>query len=284
MPKSYVDGVTFSNKNNNTAKNYGLSKIRQFNDSGTISIYFIRRIRLGKLDGRGLVWVPLCTSSQDRQDFPLIQPAQKGKETMHIYFNRSLVIDACMSIKNILRLKCGFEWKGQIFQNFIVSFVKPPQVLNQDEKMNQFDNVIEVDSIHWVCVFPKNVSHVDHPVECFDVFRGYPWQLYRRLLDDAHNSLLLTTYHWRGLDRPQLSNSQRGNLQMIGLHQSNQASNNMGKVSGTINHHYWVEKAINTPLIQQTAALSSALSEHAVDIRKNNSGQVIIGLLKKVTM
>ena len=55
----------------------------------------------------------------------------------------------------------------------------------------------------------------------------------------------------------------------------------MGEVSGTINHHYQVESITNSTLVQQTAAISNALTEQAIDVQ-NNSGQIIIGLLKKV--
>ena len=44
IPKSYVNRVTFSNKKSNTAKNCGLSKLGQFNDSCTLSIYCLRRV------------------------------------------------------------------------------------------------------------------------------------------------------------------------------------------------------------------------------------------------
>ena len=296
-PKSYVDGVTFSNNNNNTAKNCGLAKLRQFD--GTLSIYCLRRVRLGKFDGRGLVWVPLVTASQHRQEFALIKPAQKEKfdadllkrkpsdrymrpEVFRKHMEQMVEESGTGSIRNCLGLKCGFEWKQKTFQNIIVSFVQPSESLNQDKKMNEFDKVVEGDTIHWLCVLPKNVSDVDHPVECFPIFRGYPWP-YERILDEAHNTLLTSTYHGRGQIRSQLGYSQRGNGRMVGIRQSNQASSNMGEVSGTINHHYWVESTTNTSLVQQTAAISNALTEQAIDVQ-NNSGQIIIGLLKLVIM
>ena len=76
-------------------------------------------------------------------------------------------------IRKYLRLKCGFEWKGLIFQNFIVSFVQPIQAINLDAKNNQFDPVTDGDSIHWVCVLPRNVSDINHPVKCFTIFRCF---------------------------------------------------------------------------------------------------------------
>ena len=57
----------------------------------------------------------------------------------------------------------------------------------------------------------------------------------------------------------------------------------MGEVSGIINHHYWVESTTNISLVQQTAALSNALSQEAINVQ-NNSGQVVIGLVKMVIM
>ena len=96
--------------------------------------------------------------------------------------------------------------------------------------MNQLGTVIDGDSIHCECVLPKNVSDVDHPVKCFTVFRGYEWP-FTRILDDAHNSLLMTTYHGRGQYCPQLCDTQFGNLRMFGFRQSNQASSNMSEVS-----------------------------------------------------
>ena len=138
------------------------------------------------------------------------------------------------------------------------------------------------DSIHWVCVLPKNVSNVDHPVKCFTVFKGYEWP-FTCILDDVRTSLLVTTYHGIGQSCPQLGDTQFGNLRMFGFRQSNQASSNMGEVSDTINHNYWVVSTTNTSTAQQTAALSNALSEQAIDVQ-NHSGQVVIGLLKKVIM
>ena len=44
------------------------------------------------MDARGLVWLLLCTSSQDRQEFPLIQPVQNEEKMMPVYLNGSLVI------------------------------------------------------------------------------------------------------------------------------------------------------------------------------------------------
>ena len=123
---------------------------------------------------------------------------------------------------------------------------------------------------------PKNVSDIDLP------FRGYEWP-YKQIHDDAQHSLLVETYHGRGQIRPQLRDTQFGTLGMFGFCQSNQVSNNMGEVSGTINHHYWVESTTNTSLVQQTAALSNALSQEAVNVQ-NNSGQVVIGLVKRVIM
>ena len=80
--------------------------------------------------------------------------------------------------------------------------------------MNQFDKVIEGDSIHWLCVFPNNVSDVDHPVECFPMFRGYPWP-YRQILDEAQNALLTSTYYGRGQIRSQLGDSQQDTRKQI---------------------------------------------------------------------
>ena len=72
-------GITHSNnKNDHTAKNCGLAKLRQFKDSFTLSIYCLRRVSLGKLDGMGLVWVTLHNNCHEIQEFVLIQPAQKG--------------------------------------------------------------------------------------------------------------------------------------------------------------------------------------------------------------
>ena len=143
VTNSHVDGVTHSNNKNDTAKNCGLAKLRQCKDSFTLSIYYLRRVGLRKLDGRGLGWVPLHNNWHERQEFALIQPAQKEikyadllkrepcdrfikPNIFRIHMEQMVLESGTGCIKRIPRLKCGFEWKGKIFQYFIVSFVQPP--------------------------------------------------------------------------------------------------------------------------------------------------------------
>ena len=296
---SYVDGVSFSGNNDKTSLNIGRPKLRQFSNSLTLSLYCLRRVCVDNEEVGDLVWVPLPNNCPHWQEFALIHPLQKEQfdaellqrepgdrfMTPDTFRKRMLkMVDESDngSIRKYLRLKCGFYWKGQKFQNFIVSLIQPAQALHMNENKNQFHTVINGDSIHWVSVLPKNVSDIDLPVKCFPIFRGYEWP-YKRILDDAHHSLLVETYYGRGQIRPHLNGTQFGQLRMLAFRQSNQASSNMGEVSGTINHHYWVESTTNTSLVQQTAALSNALSQEAVNVQ-NNSGQVVIGLVKRVIM
>ena len=126
--KSYVDRVTHSNKNSNTAKNCKLSKLRQFKDICTLSIYCLRRVSLGKLDGRGLMWAPLVTVTQNKQEFALVQPVQKEKNDAHLlkrkpsdrymcpkvfrkHMEQIVKESGTKSIRNCLQLKYGLQWK-----------------------------------------------------------------------------------------------------------------------------------------------------------------------------
>ena len=78
------------------------------------------------------------------------------------------------------------------------------------------------------------MSDVDHPVKCFTIFRGYEWP-FTRILDDTHNSLLMTTYHGRGKSIPQLGDTQLG-LQSHHSHHSTHSPITLGMRPRTVRY------------------------------------------------
>jgi len=60
-------------------------------------------------------------------------------------------------------------------------------------------------------------------------------------------------------------------MRMIWECQSTEASNSMGAVSPTMEHHYWVEATTKTSIVRSTSTINNALSKEAI-MKQNACG------------